>query len=241
MDCNKKVMELWPDGPRFVQAEHAPLGTDSVLLADFAGLSGAKRGIDLGCASGAVALLLLQRSQRLHMTGLELLPQAAEEARENMAANGLTERCAVITGDIRRHRELFRAGSFDLAVANPPYFPVGSGPLPPDPARAAARGETDCRLEELCDAAAYLLRTGGSFTLVHRPERLSEVFCAMSARAIEPKRLRLVCARPGAAPSLVLIEGRRGGKPGLKIEAPLLLQNADGSETGELKKIYHKD
>lgn len=241
MSDSEKFTELWPGGPVFRQAEHFRLGTDCVLLADFVGLAGAKKGIDLGCASGALALLLLVRSERLHMTGLEILPQAAQTARENMAANRLTERAAVVTGDIRRHRELFRAGSFDLAVSNPPYFPLGRGPVSPDPARAVARGETSCSLEELCAAAAFLLHTGGSFALVHRPERLSELFCAMSRASIEPKRLRLVCARPESAPSLVLVEGRRGGKPGLKIEAPLLLTNADGSETEELKRIYHKD
>ena len=232
--------ELWPGGPVFAQAEHVRLSTDCVLLADFVNTSGARRGIDLGCASGAIALLLLSRTQRLHMTGLELMPAAAALAVRNMERNSLSERSRIVTGDIRRHRELFRAGSFDLVVANPPYFPLGSGPLSPDRARAAARGETDCSLEELCAAAAFLCRTGGSFSLVHKPERLSEVFCALSANRLEPKRLRLVCAKASAAPSLVLIESRRGGKPGLKIEPSLVLSEPDGSWTEEFKRIYHQ-
>ena len=240
MDTKPEFFPLWPGGPVFAQAGHFRLGTDCVLLADFAHMSGAAKGIDLGCASGAIALLLLSRWERLRMTGLELLPEAAELARMNMAENGLSPRCDIITGDIRRHRQLFTAGSFDIVVSNPPYFPVGSGPLSPDPARAAARGETDCSLEDICAAAAFLLRTGGGFFMVHRPERLSQAFCAMSAAGIEPKRLRLVCARPGSAPNLVLIEGRRGGKPGLKIEAPLLLTDEYGAETDEIKRIYHK-
>ena len=240
MDKVTEFKALWPDGPVFAQAEHFRLGTDCVLLADFVPVSSARRGIDLGCASGAIALLLLSRTERLHMTGLEILPEAARLARENMARNGLTERSCIVAGDIRRHRELFKTGSFDLVVANPPYFPVGSGPQPADKARAAARGETDCTLEELCAAAAYLCRTGGSFCLVHRPERLAEVFCAMSAAGLEPKRLRLVCARPGAAPSLVLIEGRRGGRPGLRVEPDLVLCDGGGAESAEFKRIYHK-
>lgn len=231
---------LWPGGPLFTRGDAFPLSTDSVLLADFARPAGARRGIDLGCASGIVALLLLSRAPRLHMTGLELDPAAAEAARRNMAANGLTDRSEILTGDIRRHRELFRPGSFDLAAANPPYYPLGSGPLPADPARAAARGETDCTLPELCAAAAWLLRTGGAFCLVHKPERLSELFCALTAAGLEPKRLRLVCARPGAAPSLALTEGRRGARPGLKIEPSLCLSAPDGSESVEYKRIYHR-
>lgn len=241
MEHSEKLTELWPGGPLFAQAEHFRLGTDCVLLADFAGRASARRGIDLGCASGALALLLLWRWERLRMTGLELLPEAAETARKNLAVNALEGRGEIVTGDIRRHRALFRPGSFDLAVSNPPYFAAGSGPLSPDPARASARGETACTLEELCAAAAFLLRTGGRFALVYRPERLSELFCAMSAAGLEPKRLRLVCPRPESAPSLVLAEGLRGGRPGLRIEPPLLLTEAGGAESAEYRRIYHRE
>ena len=231
---------LWPGGPVFAQAEHARLSTDSVLLADFVRLRGVRRGIDLGCASGAVALLLLSRSETLHMTGLELRPEAAALAEENMARNGLAHRSRILSGDIRAHRALFPAGSFDLVVANPPYYPLGSGALSLDPARAAARGETDCTLEELCTAAAWLCRAGGSVALVYKPERLAELFSAMSAHGLVPKRLRLVCHRAEAAPSLVLVEGRRGGKPGLRIEPSLLLTGPDGKDSAEARRIYHK-
>ena len=116
---------------------------------------------------------------------------------------------------------------------------MGSGAAARDAARAAARGETDCTLDDICAAAAWLLRTGGSFSLVHKPERLSEAFCTMSARGIEPKRLRTVHSRYDAAPSLVLIEGRRGGRPGLKIEKPLILTE-NGEESAEFRRIYHR-
>ena len=216
---------LWSGGPLFAQAEHFRLSTDCVLLADFVNTAGAVRGIDLGCASGAIALLLLARTDKLHMTGLDIVPEAASLAEENMRANALEARSDIVCGDIRRHRELFKAGSFDLIVANPPYFPVGSGKLSPDAARAAS---------------AFLCRTGGSVNFVHKPERLSELFCCMTAHGIEPKRLRLVCHREGAVPNLVLIEGRRGGKPGLKIEPTLILRRPDGSETDEVRRIYHR-
>ena len=232
--------ELWRGGPVFAQAEHFKLGTDSVLLAAFANAASARRGIDLGCASGVVALLLLSGNERLCMTGLEIVPEAAELARENMEKNGFSARSQIICGDIRRHRELFRSGEFDLVVSNPPYFPLGSGRLSPDKERAAARGETDCTLSDICAAAAFLCRTGGRVCFVHKPERLSELFCAMSASGIEPKRLRLVCYTQNSAPNLVLVEGRRGGNPGLKIESALVLRNPDGTETDEILKIYHR-
>ena len=231
---------LWENGPVFAQAEHFKLSTDSVLLATFVKGSAAKKGIDLGCASGAISLLLLQRLPKLHMTGLEILPEAAELAKQNMAANGFEDRSCIITGDILRHRELFKTGAFDLVVANPPYFPVGSGMLSPNEGRAGARGEALCSLEDICTAAAFLCRTGGSVCMVHKPERLSELFCCMAKHGIEPKRLQMVCHKAESAPNLVLVEGRRGGKPGLITEPILVLRNADGSETEEIKSIYHR-
>ncbi len=232
--------ELWPGGPLFSPGSHFPLSTDSVLLADFVRTAGAARGIDLGCGSGILPLLLLDRSDTLHMTGLELDADAARCARDNLERGGLADRCRILTGDIRRHRELFPAGSFDLAVSNPPYYAAGSGQLSPDPAWAAARSETSCSLEELCAAAAYLLQSGGRLFLVHKPERLAELLCAMSAHRLEPKRLRLVCHRADSAPSLVLVEGRRGGRPGLTVEPVLFLRDADGGESEEYRRIYHR-
>lgn len=232
--------ELWPGGPVFAQAANFRLSTDSVLLADFIHTGGAARGIDLGCGSGILALLLLWRTEKLHMTGLELDREAAALAAENLERSGLGARGQVLTGDIRQHRELFRPGSFDLVAANPPYYAQGSGGVSPDPARAAARGESCCSLEELCAAAAWLLPSGGRFCLVHKPERLSELFCAMTAQGLEPKRLRLVTYLAERAPSLVLVEGRRGGRPGLTVEPPLILADAEGRESAEYRRIYHR-
>ena len=236
----RDICELWPEGPVFQQAGNQALGTDSILLADFIHPRPGARGIDLGCGSGIISLLLLAREARLEMTGLELDAAAAEIARENLRRNGLDARGHIVTGDIRACRELFRAGSFDFAAANPPYFPVPRGALSPDASRAAARSECCCTLEELCRAVEWLLPSGGRFYLVHRPERLSELCVTLTACGLEPKRLRPVAVRGERAPSLVLLEARRGGRPGLNWEAPLLLQNADGGESEELRRIYRR-
>ena len=231
---------LWPEGPLFAPAPHAALSTDSVLLADFVRFSGNARGIDLGCASGAILLMLLFRSDRLRMTGLELQPDAAELACRAVEMNRLSERSEICCGDLREYRTLFPGGCFDFAVSNPPYYPSGTGALSPDPARAGARSELSCTLADVCDAAAFLCRTGGNFFLVHKPERLSEIFVILNRTGLEPKRLRAVCPRPGKAPSLMLIEARKGGKPGLKIEPTLFLQTESGEESEEYKRIYHR-
>ncbi|MCR5663271.1 MAG: methyltransferase [Oscillospiraceae bacterium] len=232
---------LWPGGPRLCPDGAFPPGTDSILLADFIRPGAAARGIDLGCGSGLLTLLLAHKSERLRMIGLEIRESAVRAARETLRLNALEERASVVEGDIRRCRELFAAGSFDLVAANPPYFALGAGAVSPRDGRAAARAETDCTLAQLADAAAWLCRTGGSFSLVYRPERLAELTVCLSARGLEPKRLRFVCHRADSAPSLVLLEARRGGRPGLRVEPMLILELPDGSESPEYKRIYHRE
>ena len=234
-------VSLWDGGPKFRQSEHFKLGTDSVLLADFVNIGSRRKGIDLGCGSGVLPLLLMSRSERLHMTGLEINPEAAKTAEANLEANKLAERGSIVTGDIRLCKELFKSGEFDLVVANPPYFAEGSGKQSTDEAKAAARTETMCTLGEVCRAAAYLCRTGGVFCLVHRAERLCDVLCILRESGLEPKRLRTVAHDASKEPSLILVEARRGGGSGMKLLPPLFIRNPDGSETQEILKIYHRE
>lgn len=232
---------LWKNGPHFAQSEHFKVSTDSVLLGDFVNIGSRARGIDLGCGSGLLPLLLLWRSERLHMTGLEIDPEAAATARRNIESNALSQRCDVVTGDIKNCRELFKSGEFELVVSNPPYFSAGSGGVPSDEKRAAARGEVLCSLEDVCRAAAYLCRTGGVFCLVHRAERLADVVCTLRGVGFEPKRLRTVSHSAGKDPALILVEARRGGAPGMRIMPPLFIRGDDGGETAEILRIYHRE
>lgn len=231
--------ELWPGGPRFRQAEGSfRLSTDSVLLAHFARSIRAKTVMDLGCGAGVLTVLLNTDHPGAVVHGVEIQEASAALCRDNLRENSFDD-SGICCGDLREHRSLFTAGYYDLVVSNPPYFTESSGISAPDESRAAARDERFCSLDDLCKAAKYLCRWGGSFALVHRPERLSEVFCALSSHSLEPKRLQLVQYKPGAAPNLALIEARRGGRPGLKIEAPLLLTDGAGQDSPEVQKIYH--
>ena len=235
------VDELWPKGPRFIRGGGFPLGTDAVLLAAFAGNVRARRACDLGCGTGIIALLLAWNSPFLTVDGVEIQPEAAETARKNAEMNGLSDRMNIITGDLRDHRSLLPAGGYGLVASNPPYFPSGSGKEAADAGIAAARDERSCTLDNVCEAAAYLTKWGGRFVMVHRPERLSEALCAMTARGLEPKRLRMVQYSAASAPNLVLIEARRGGKPGLTILPPLVMTDADGKDSEEIIRIYHRE
>lgn len=132
-------------------------------------------------------------------------------------------------------------GRFRLAVANPPYFPPDAGAVAPDAARRTARAETDCTLSQLCAAAARALTWGGSFCLVHRPDRLADVLEELRRVRLEPKRLRFVHHTAAAPPSLFLLEARLGGGVGLTVEPPLLLHGPDGGETEDVRRAYFRD
>ena len=188
-----------------------------------------------------MGLLLLQRQPDLHVTGVDIQPRAIALAEKAAVENGLTDRLMFQCADLRQIRHGFPTGRFDLAVCNPPYYPPGSGKTAADASRRIARSETEASLTDICAAASYLLRWGGKFCLVHKPERLTDTACALREAGMEPKRLRFVQNRPDTAPSLFLIEGCRGGKPGVDIQPPLLLQTDTGAPTGELNVIYFRD
>ena len=238
-------MEHWEalcsGGYRFVydDALFRP-GTDTFLLSSLPRPKPGLRVMDLGCGTGLLGLLLLQRQPDLSVTGIDIQSTAIRLAEKAAAENGLADRLTFHTADLRTVKSLFPTGSFDLAVCNPPYYPPASGAMADDSARRTARSEVDCTLEDTCRAASYLLRWGGSFCLVHKPERLTDLLCALRGNGLEPKRLRFVCKTAGSAPSLVLAEARRGGKPSLAVEEPLILQAADGSPTAEVDAIYFR-
>ena len=214
--------------------------TDSFALGWFAAPKRGERVCDLGSGTGLLGTLLLAREPSLTLFCVEQNAAANALAEKGFAENGWAERVTLRTGDLRENAALPAAGSMDYALSNPPYFPAGSGASAAGEARQAAREEVGCTLADVCAAAARVLRWGGRFALVHRPERLSDLFCTLRAHGLEPKRMRMVCHTAGAAPNLLLVEGRRGAKPGMRIEPALILREADGSETEEIRRIYHR-
>ena len=231
---------LRPGGLRFVygNGQHPP-GLDSFLLASLPGLRPGLRVCDLGCGTGLLGLLLLQRQPDLRVTGLDIQPEAVRQGRLAAAENQLEDRLVFRLEDLRETS--LPAGRFDLAICNPPYFPPSAGPPPKGEARRTARTEAACALEDVCRTAGRLLRWGGALCLVHKPERLTDLLCALRENGLEPKRLRLVSPRWDRAPSLLLAEARRGGRPGLRVEPPLILENPDGSPSAELSRIYFRE
>jgi len=230
------VQRQWIKFPQL--PDQFPLSTDSVLLADFAAPAEACSIMDLGAGCGTLGLLLAASNPRCMITGLELQNHSVQQAETVIRLNGLEDRVHVVQGDIRNAAEQYAANSFDAVVSNPPYFPVGHGAAASSEALAIARTELCCTLQDLCRTAAYLLRWGSPFYLIHKPERLCDILSALRQYRLEPKRLRFVRHKAAAAPSLVLIESRLGGNPNLNILPDLILRNEDGSETREYRLIY---
>jgi len=239
------IDELWLGGPRFVESEGVyRIGTDSVLLAYFAYSSCANKEIlaaDLGSGSGILSILLATLNPSLTIDAIELQPEAVINSGENARLSGVSDRVNVIESDIRNHREFLKSGIYDLVVANPPYYAVSAGALSDNISRATSRSEITCSLDDVVKAASYLTRWGGSFSLVHKPERLSDTFRTMDKYGFEPKRMRAVQNKANSEPNLILVEGRRGGKPSLKFEAPLILRNDDDTDSDEVIKMYRRD
>ncbi len=205
-------------GPyRYEQSDTCfPLGQDSLALADFATVRRGDQVCDLGCGGGALLLLLAGRQSTLALSGVEISPEDSALARRNLAENSLTGE--IYTGDLRQVCKTLPAGGFSLVISNPPYFKAGSGGD-----GGAARME-EAALSDWCAAAGRLTKNGGRFALVHRPERLAELFGALSRSGLEPKRLQLIQHDAHTPPSAALVEAVRQGRPGLEV-LPTRLMN----------------
>lgn len=211
-----------------------PFSTDSFLLSDFVRLRPHARVLDLGSGCGTLGVLLCAKDANCIVTGVELDETAHAAAQDNIRRNGLEARMNSLCADLRTVNRLFSPGSFRCCVSNPPYFAGG----PASAATPLARKEDTCTPAQLFAAAAWALKYGGDFFLVHKPERLAQL-CACAVQAgLEPKRLRLIRHREGGPVSLILLACRKGGKPGLVWEE-FSLHHTNGSPTDYYKELYH--
>ena len=221
---------LWAGGPHYYyDTTLFPPTTDSFALGWFARPTRGDAVCDLGCGTGLLGALLLAREPSLRLVNVEQNADSLALAERTFAENGWA--AAFSKGDLRDPCILPKAGSMDYCVCNPPYFRSGSGRSIGVEPRRNAREEAQCTLSDICAAAERILRWGGGFALVYRPERLTDLLCALRAHGMEPKRLRFVAHTAEKAPSLVLVEAKRGGKPGLTVEPPLV---AGGPEWDEV-------
>lgn len=220
-----------------VSKEHS-FGTDAVLLADFASPKRNEKACDLGTGCGIIPMLWCRNAQAKEITAVELQEKGYLQTCESIRVSSVGEKVTAIKHDLKDIKSVLGHASMDVVTMNPPYKAVDSGIKSVSQAELIARHEVECKLDDICSAAAYLLNFGGRLCLCNRPERLCDTIEAMKKNGIEPKKLRLVSKTPYTRPWLFLIEGRKGGKPFLNIEPNLIMYGEDGELSDEVTDIY---
>lgn len=201
---------------------------DPVLLCAFVPSIKNTRVVDLGTGNGIIPLLLSARKEAQSIIGVELQPAMVERARRSVKLNGLEGVIRILPGDVRALPEGLLAGGYDVVTANPPYRTQETGRIAPEDERAMARHELSGGLYDFLSAAVSLLKPGGRFYVVYLAERVAELLSEMHSCRLQPKRLRMVHSREGDPARMVLVEGSKDGKPGMVVEAPLIIYIGEG-------------
>lgn len=215
------------------------LGQDSVLLADFMSFRRGSHVCDFGAGIGVLSVLAAAKDETIRLSAVELIPGAAALCEENLRRNGFAARSEVLACDLRDLRGRIPPSSIDAVVTNPPYFTRVSGYSSGSETRAAARTDDTCDIGALCRAAADVLKWGGRFFIVWRPERLCDLICAMRRARIEPKDLRAVQKDEKSEPSAILVRGVYGAGAQLRMREPLFIEDGHGRKSAEYRRIYH--
>jgi tRNA1(Val) A37 N6-methylase TrmN6 len=226
------------------------VNVDTILLAHFARFPDRARAIELGCAQGAVSLIIAKRRRgRMEASGraatpidaCDINPSLIDLARKNAEINGLSREVNFFTSDLRDCRKNFRAGSYDAVVMNPPYDEPHKSRPSASEAMASALHGARCGLSDVASAAKYLLDNRGKLFLVMRAKRTAELFSLLDRNNVRPKRLRAVHPRPGLPASVVLVEAIRSSADGLVVLPPLFILGHDGKNTEDLLEAYRLD
>lgn len=235
----ERLDDLQRNGYQIIQhPEKFCFGMDAVLLSGFVKAKKGDHVLDLGTGTGIIPILLSAKTQATHLTGLEIQEESADMARRSVLLNDLQDRIEIITGDIKEAGSIFAPASFEAVTCNPPYMTAKHGLVNPNEYKAIARHEICCTLEDVIAASARVLKPGGKLYMVHRPFRLAEMIRAMASYGMEPKRLRMVYPYVDQEPNMLLIEAVRGGKSGIVVEKPLIINDAPGVYTKEITELY---
>jgi tRNA1(Val) A37 N6-methylase TrmN6 len=211
---------------------------DAVLLAGIVEMQGCETVYDLGTGVGIIPLILAHRYPHSRIRAIEVQPELAELAVLNADKNGMSDQISIIRGDMRRFRLSLKEPPGDWVVANPPYRKARSGRINPQGQKAVARHEIKVKLPDVMAAASRLLKIGGNFATIYPCERLVDVLVHMRLAGIEPKKLLMVHSDRASLARLVLVTGKKGGRPGIGGEKPLFIYDGAGGYTEEMQKFY---
>lgn len=212
---------------------------DSVLLPNFITINDSTKNIlDIGTGNAPIPLILSQKT-KAHITGIEIQKEVSNIAKKTIKLNNLENKINIINDDIKEYYKKATPEYYDIITCNPPYFEVKkTSKFNKNDYKTIARHEVTLKLEDILKIARKLLKNGGTLGLVHRPERLIDILTTMRNYNIEPKKIRLIYPRKNKESNILLIEGKKNGKKGLKILPPLYSHNQDGTYTEEIQKYF---
>lgn len=243
MNVNIKIDEniddLQLDGLKLIQKNSGfRFGVDAVLLSHFSNVKRKHRVIDLCTGTGIIPFLLYGKYKPQEVIGLEIQEEMAEMATRSSILNKTEHAIKFECGDLKDREKIKAMGRFDVVTVNPPYKLNNAGIKNTDDKLAIARHEIMCTLEDVISSCKQLLKDNGRMFIVHRPERLADIFGLMRKYNIEPKRVQMIHPKVNKAPNIVLVEGQRDGGAFLKWEEPLYVYDEYGNYTKEIDKIY---
>lgn len=216
-------------------------GIDAVLLSDFAkNIKKNSMVLDLGTGTGIISILLCGKTNLKKIVGVEVQKEVYDMACRSVKLNNLEDKFEVINENILNLENVFDCNKFDVIVTNPPYKKQNTGIINDEKKKVISRHEVLANLEDFIRISSKLLKDKGEFYMVHRPERIVDIFSLMKKYKIEPKEIRLVFSNEKNPPKMVLIKGVRNGGEYLKFRENLYIYKKDGSYTGEILEIYGK-
>lgn len=212
---------------------------DSILLPNFVTIrSKIDKILDIGCGNAPIPLILSTKT-KANIIGVEIQEGVFNLAKQSVAINHLENQIQIINEDINTYYKELESDSFDVITCNPPFFRVSEeSKLNDSQYKVLARHEITLNISQIFKIAKKILKNNGNIAIVHRPERLMEILSIMKENNIEPKRIQFVYPRPSMESNIVLIEGTKNGKTGLKILPPIFVHNQDGSYTEEVQKYF---
>lgn len=242
LKADETLEDLHLKGLHIIQKKQGfRFGVDAVLLSDFAKVKKKETVMDFCTGTGIIPLLLYGKKEPLKIIGIEIQEQFIEMAKKSVDYNGLQEKIIILQGDLKNQEENKAYPMVDVITVNPPYKKENSGLLNEKDALTIARHEVALNLEDVIKAAQICLKDHGRFYMIHRPERLVDILTLMRAYHIEPKTLRMVYPNVNKPPTMVLVEGRKGGNAFLKVLEPLKIYDLDGTYSDEIRRIYGDD
>jgi len=211
---------------------------DAVLLAWYADPGPDDTILDLGTGCGIIPMILAYRNPEVNIYGIEVQKELANIANLNIAENGMESQITILCRDMKTLKHEDTSGPVDLVISNPPFRKSKSGRINPNQQRAIARHEIKTTLYDVIETARRMLKTSGRFVMVYPAARMTDILTQMRASGIEPKSIRIVHSTKNTEGKMILVEGKKGGRSGIKIGSPLIIYQENGSYSEEVEKIF---